>query len=115
MKEQRKLIRLEVSDFLEIRSVDAVKAVTCTCVNITSMGVCFCSQEEFKPGQNLIINYFMPDELDSVQLSVCSRWSEFVGTKQGYFCGAEIVSIEEGKQEKFVNYYLQRLQDRLSK
>jgi hypothetical protein len=115
MKELRKLIRLDVSDFLEISAVDAVKIIPCACVNITSMGICFSSQEEFKKYQNLFINYFIPDELDTVQLAVRVLWSEFVTPKHGYFCGGEILSIEDNKQDKFVGYYLQKLQERLSK
>jgi len=115
MKEQRKLIRLDVSDFLEIRAADSAKIARSTAVNITTMGICFSSQTEWQKGQILTIYYFIPDELDSVQLTVKVCWNEFVNPKQGYFCGGEIVSVEDDKQEKFVAYYAQRLEDRLSR
>lgn len=115
MKEQRKLIRLDVSDFLEIRATDSPKICRTTAVNITSMGICFSSQTEWQKGQTLVIYYFIPDELDSVQLNVRICWTEFINPKQGYFCGGEILSIEEDKQEKFIAYYAARLEDRLSR
>ena len=114
MKEQRKLIRLNVADFLEIRAGDSQKIVRSTSINITSMGICFSSQTEWLKGQDLIIYYFIPDELDSVQLTVKVCWSEFINPKQGYFCGGEIINIEDDKQEKFIAYYTQRLEDHLS-
>jgi len=115
MKEQRRLVRLNVADFLDIRAADSQKVIRSTAVNITSMGICFSSQDEWQKGQTLTIYYFMPDELDSVQLTVRICWTEFINPKQGYFCGGEILSIEEDKQEKFIAYYTQRLEDRLSR
>ncbi len=115
MKELRKLIRLNVSDFLDIRLVDSPAVVKGKCVNVTSMGICFSSPTEWVKGQSLVIYYFIPEELDSVELTVKIIWSEFVDSRNGYFCGGEIAAIEEAKQEKFINYYMQKLEDRFSR
>lgn len=113
MENKRKLIRLEVKDFLEIRPINELgKTVKAETKNFSLMGVCFSSMIEWKKGQVLHIDYFITDELDSVQMKVVVVWSEFIDYEQGYFCGGEIVDIEPEKQEKFANYYFQKLKDK---
>ncbi|MDP2922555.1 MAG: hypothetical protein Q8O30_02385 [Candidatus Omnitrophota bacterium] len=110
MNNKRGLLRLKVSDFLEIRSLNEVaKIYRAKAQDVTPMGICFSSELEWKRGQVLLIDYFIPDEFDSVKLKVAVVWSEFISTEQGYFCGGEIVEIEKEKQEKFHSYYSQRL------
>ncbi|MBU1122043.1 MAG: hypothetical protein ABIH71_05505 [Candidatus Omnitrophota bacterium] len=113
MDNQRKLIRLEVKDFLEIKLVDEVaKTIKAAADNFTLMGICFTSQQEWKKGQVLLIDYFMPSELDSVKLKISVVWSELIDSEKGYFCGGEIGEIEDTKQDKFASYYFQRLKER---
>jgi len=110
MENKRKLLRLKVSDFLEIRSLNEVaKVYRAKVQDITPMGICFSSEVEWKKGQVLLIDYFIPDEFDSIKLKVAVVWSEFISTDQGYFCGGEISEVEKEKEEKFRNYYLQKL------
>ena len=111
--EKRRLIRLEVSDFLEIRPLDEVaRKIKGKTKDFSLMGICFSSEVECKKGQVLFIDYFIPQDLDSVKLKVVIIWSEFISPQEGYFCGGEIVSVEENKHEKFANYYFQKLRER---
>ncbi|UCD15652.1 MAG: hypothetical protein JSV34_00950 [Candidatus Omnitrophota bacterium] len=113
MDNQRRLVRLEVKDFLEIRPLDeVVEVVKGETDNFTLMGICFTSQIEWKKGQLLFIDYFIPSELDSVKLKIAVVWSELIDSENGYFCGGEIVEVEEDKEEKFASYYFQRLKER---
>ncbi|MCP4652553.1 MAG: hypothetical protein GY858_04120 [Candidatus Omnitrophica bacterium] len=115
MEKQRKLIRLDTDDFLEIRLLDDSVKSKGSSKNITSMGICFSSENNWQKDQILLINYFLPDELDSVKLKVVVVWSEFIDPESGYFCGGEITEIEEGKEDQFAHYYLQQLKDRFCK
>ncbi|MFA7676739.1 MAG: PilZ domain-containing protein [Candidatus Omnitrophota bacterium] len=116
MENNRKLIRLNVGDFLEIKPVDkgdrSYKGKT---RDLTLMGICFSSQAQWERGQVLEIDYFISEEMDSFKIKIVVVWSEFIDTAHGYFCGGEIIEIEEGKQDKFAGYYLKRLQERFSK
>lgn len=113
MDNQRRLLRLEVKDFLEIRPLNELaEYVKGDSRDFTLMGICFTSQVEWKKGRVLLIDYFIPDELDSVKLKVAVVWSEFIDPQNGYFCGGQIVEVENEKQDKFANYYFQKLKDR---
>lgn len=115
MQEQRQLIRLEVADFLEIRLLENQPPIKGRGRNISSMGICFSCQSEWTRGQVLLIDYFIPEDMDSVKLKVLVIWSEFIDPESGFFCGGEIIDIEDGKIDQFVAYYLQRLEDRFYK
>ena len=109
---RRKLIRLDANDFLEMRPLNEVgKRIKGESKNITPMGICFSSEMEWRKGEVLFINYFLPDDFDSVKLKVTVVWSEYIDAHAGYFCGAEIMDIEKDKQDKFSNYYSQKLKD----
>jgi hypothetical protein len=113
MSSERKLIRLDVKDFLEMRPLDEVaKCHEGESQNFTLMGICFSSQAQWKRGQVLLIDYFIPTELDSVKMKVVVKWAEFIGPEKGHFCGGEIIEVEEKKEEKFANYYYQKLKER---
>jgi hypothetical protein len=108
---RRSLLRLKVSDFLEIRPLNEVaRCIRAKAQDFTPMGICFSSEAEWKHGQVLLIDYFMPEEFDSVKIKVAVIWSEFIDQSAGYFCGAQIIEIEKDKQEKFYNYYSHKLQ-----
>ncbi len=113
MENKRRLIRLDVGDFLKIRPLDEVGAcIKSESTNFSLMGICFSSESEWQKGQVLLIDYFIPEELDSVQLKIVVVWSELIDSKCGYFCGGEVIDVEEAKQEKFASYYFKRLKDR---
>ena len=119
MENKRRLIRLDVEDFLEIRLLNEVGICTKSTLsgtgkstNFSLMGVCFSSEMEWQKGQVLLINYFIPEELDSVQLKIVVVWSELIDSKNGYFCGGEVIDIEENKQKKFTSYYFKQLKDK---
>ena len=114
MENRRQLIRLEVGDFLEVKPLNEIGKIYKTrAKNFTLMGVCFTSEVEWKKGQVLYIDYFIPEELDSVRLKMVVVWSELIDSKNGYFCGGKILEVEEKKQEKFASYYYKKLKDRL--
>jgi len=116
MEQRRRLVRLDAADFIEIQSLNEVGRLhQAKAKNFTLMGICFSCEVEWQKGQVLLIDYFLPDELDSVQLKMVVIWSEFIGPEAGYFCGGEIIEIEQEKQEKFANYYLKKLQQRFLK
>lgn len=113
MENRRKLIRLNVGDFLEIRPLDdQQRTYKAKAKDLTLMGVCFSCDAEWQKGQVLLIDYFIPEELDSVKLKMVVSWSEFIDPENGYFCGGEIIDIEAAKEDKFASYYYQRLKER---
>lgn len=113
---RRQLIRLNAGDFLEIRSIEeAGKMQKGKSKDLTLMGICFSSELEWKKGQVLLIDYFIPEELDSVELKVLVVWSEFIDPENGYFCGGEIRDIEQAKQDKFCAYYYKKLKEKFLK
>lgn len=102
---------MKVGDFLEIRSLNEVaRVVKAKVQDVTPMGICFSSEMEWKRGQVLLIDYFIPDEFDSIKLKIAVIWSEFISTQEGYFCGGEITEIEKEKQDAFTNYYFNKIQ-----
>lgn len=116
MEQRRRLIRLDAADFIEVRTLNEVgKVYQAHAKNFTLMGICFSCELEWQKGQVLLIDYFLPEALDSVRLKMVVSWSEFIGPEDGYFCGGEIIEIEQEKQEQFANYYLKKLQQRFSK
>ncbi len=113
MDNARKLIRVNVGDFLEIRPLNEVgKRTKGRGRNLTLMGLCFSSKYQWQKGQVLFIDYFIPEELDSVRLKMVVIWTEFVDSENGYFCGGEITEVEKQKEAKFANYYFKKIQER---
>ncbi len=113
MANERRLIRLEVGDFLEIRPLNENgKVLKSKTKDFTLMGTCFVSEVEWKKGQVLLIDYFIPEVLDSIVLKMVVIWSEFIDIDKGYFCGGEILEVEEAKQQEFANYYFKKLKEK---
>jgi len=111
--EKRKLLRLDTNDFLQITPLSEVgKKIKGTARNITYAGICFCCEVEWRKGDVLLIDYFIKEKFDSVKLKVLVVWSEFISQDIGYFCGGEIIDIEEEKKEMFFNYYFKKIEGR---
>ncbi|MCF7907997.1 MAG: hypothetical protein K9L86_03890 [Candidatus Omnitrophica bacterium] len=116
MENKRRILRLNVGDFVEIRPLSEVgKVHKGKAKDISPMGICFSSDTEWKTGQVLLIDYFIPEELDSIQLKLVVAWSEFIDPESGYFCGGELIDVEPSKETTFATYYFKRLQDRPSR
>lgn len=115
MENKRRILRLNVGDFVEIRPLNEVgrlhKGRT---KDLSLVGICFSTDTEWKKGQVLLIDYFIPEELDSIKLKLVVVWSEFIDPENGYFCGGELIDVESSKQSVFATYYFKKLQDRLS-
>jgi len=115
MENRRRLIRLNVGDFVEVRPLKEVgKTYKGKAKNLSLMGICFSSEVEWKKGQVLLIDYFIPEELDSIQLKIVVVWSEFIDPENGYFCGGELIDVEPSKESIFATYYFKKLQERFS-
>ncbi|MFH1768274.1 MAG: PilZ domain-containing protein [Candidatus Omnitrophota bacterium] len=113
MDNKRRFLRFEVDDFLRMEAVNEVMRFSDgRCFNLSLMGMCFFSQVEWQVQQGLIIDYFIPDSLDTVKLKVVVVWSELIGEQEGYLTGAEIVAMEEDKETQFINYYFHKLKER---
>lgn len=113
---RRQLIRLNVGDFLEIRPLEENgKVCKAQSKDFSLMGICFTSESQWQKGQVLVIDYFIPEELDSAELKMLVVWSEFIDPENGYFCGGEIIDIESLKQEKFCTYYYKKLKEKFLK
>ncbi len=110
MDNNRRFLRFEVNDFLELRPLNEVAHyVPGNSANLSLMGICFSSLVEWKTGQMLFIDYFMSGDSDSVKLKVVVVWSELIGDLEGYLTGARIIAVESEKESKFINYYFQKL------
>jgi hypothetical protein len=115
MDNKRRLVRLEASDFLQIKPINEVgKIYEAQASDFTFMGICFCSSVQWKNGQVLAINYFLSEDNEPVKMKMIVIWSEFISSKQGYFCGGQIAKIEENKQAQFAHYYYKKLKEKLS-
>ncbi|MFH1505146.1 MAG: PilZ domain-containing protein [Candidatus Omnitrophota bacterium] len=113
MDNKRRLVRLDVGDFLEVQSLNEIgRTYSGKSKDITLMGVCFSSKAEWPRGSVLLIDYFIPEDLDSVRLKMTVVWSELIDADAGYFCGGEIIDIQDNKQGKFANYYFKKLKER---
>lgn len=110
MNNQRRFVRLEVADFLEIRPSELSQPLSKgASANLTPMGICFFSEVQWDKNQVLDIDYFIPQEHESVLLKARMIWSEFISEKDGYLNGGEILDVAPDKELIFVNYYFQKL------
>ena len=113
MENRRRFLRFEVQDFLEVRPLNEVaKYVKGKSYNLSLMGICFSSEVEWKKGQVLFIDYFIPEDMDSIQLKISIVWSEFINEAEGYLTGAQIIHVDPQKELRFVNYYFQKLKEK---
>jgi len=113
MDERRRFLRFEVNDFLEVRPLNEPACYAQgRSFNLSLMGICFFSEIQWKRGQVLLIDYFIPTLLDSIKLKVVVVWSELIDDQKGYLTGAQIIDVDKDKENQFVNYYYQRLKER---
>ena len=112
MDNRRRFVRFEVSDFLELSPLKEVaRYVKGKSFNLSLMGMCFSSQIAWEKGHVLLVDYFIPNDFDSVKLKIVVVWSELIGDEEGYLTGAEIIDVEQEKEAKFINYYYQKLKE----
>jgi len=115
VENRRRFLRLETKDFLNIFPLDeTAQEVKGKVFNFSLLGICFSSPIKWKKGQILLIDYFIPSQLDSVKLKVAIIWSELVGENE-YLCGAQIVDIDREKENMFINYYFHKLKEKYLK
>ena len=115
VENRRRFLRLKTEDFLEILPLNETSCqIKGRVFNFSLLGICFSSPVEWKKGQVLLIDYFIPSQLDSVKLKVAIIWSELVGENE-YLCGAQIVDIDREKENMFINYYFHKLKEKYLK
>ncbi len=115
MENRRRFLRLETEDFLKILPLDEVaQRVKGKAFNFSLLGICFSSPVEWKKGQILLIDYFIPSQLDSVKLKVAIIWTELIKEDE-YLCGAQIIGIDREKENMFINYYFHKLKEKYLK
>ncbi|OQX80132.1 MAG: hypothetical protein B6D56_05705 [Candidatus Omnitrophica bacterium 4484_70.1] len=115
MNNRRRFLRLETEDFLKVLPLNEVaREVEGKVFNLSLLGICFSSPVKWEKGQVLLIEYFIPPQLDSIKLKIMIIWSELVKENE-YLCGAQIIDIDHSKEDMFVNYYFHKLKEKYLK
>ena len=110
---KRRFVRFNVEDILEIRAVTEVaKKFRSVSRDFSLIGMCFFSDFKWDPGQVLIIEYFMPEELEAVKIKANVVWSEFIDDRKGFLVGVEILDIDNKNADKFTQYYFRKVKER---
>ncbi|MFC1514454.1 PilZ domain-containing protein [Candidatus Omnitrophota bacterium] len=110
---KRKFVRFNVEDILEIRALTEVaKKFRSVSRDFSLIGMCFFSDFKWDVGQVLIIEYFLPEDLEAVKIKTNVVWSEFIDDKKGFLVGVEILDIDAKNADKFTQYYFRKVRER---
>ena len=110
---KRRFVRFEVEDILELRPLPEVaKKFRATSKNLSLIGICFFSDFKWERGQVLLIEYFLPEDLEPVKVKTSVVWSEFINDEKGFLVGVEILDVEQKNADKFINYYFKKIRER---
>jgi hypothetical protein len=113
MENKRKFLRFDVEDILEIHPLGEVaKKFRSLARDFSLIGVCFFSDFRWDRGQVLMMDYFIPDCMESVKIKTCVVWSEFVSDSKGFLVGVEILDIEDKASQKFMEYYFKKVREK---
>ena len=113
MENKRRFVRFETEDILEIKPLPEIaKKIKAVSQNFSIIGICFFSDYKWKKGQVLLIEYFIPEELEPVKMKASVVWAEFVDERKGFLVGVEILDIEEKNAERFVNHYFKKVREK---
>ncbi|MBN2120037.1 MAG: PilZ domain-containing protein [Candidatus Omnitrophica bacterium] len=113
MPNRRKFVRFEVEDILEVRPLSEVaRKFKSVSKDFSVIGICFFSDFKWEKGQVLLIEYFLPEDLEAVKLKAGVVWSEFIDDKKGFLVGVEILDLEDKHADKFTNYYFRKVRER---
>ena len=104
---QRKFIRIETTDFIEIRPSDGIGSIPKKLIvkDFSMMGVCFYCPIQWCYGQALTVSYVIPGSMEEVEMRLKVMWSELVDETRGYLIGTSILYIESNGVEAFLRYY----------
>ena len=103
---QRRFIRIETSDLIEIRPADGIGTARKAVVKDFSMlGICFYCPIQWCYGQALEINYSVPGTGIDVALRARVMWSELIDENRGYLIGTSIMYIEDYGIDAFLRHY----------
>jgi hypothetical protein len=108
---ERRFIRIENSDLLEVRLLDGSPAATVTARDFSPLGICFYSPLCWESGQQLVLRYAVPETTDNVEMSIVIVWSELIDDERGFLVGARISDIGDAGLEAFLRYYYKKVKD----
>ncbi len=112
MDNKRRFVRFETEDILEIRPLPEVsRKFKAKLKDFSLIGMCFFSDFRWDRGQVLMIEYFLPEENESVKIKAGVVWSELIDDKKGFLVGIEILDIEDKNSAKFTNYYFRKVKE----
>ncbi|RKY43118.1 MAG: hypothetical protein DRP80_05975 [Candidatus Omnitrophota bacterium] len=110
---RRRFIRFETEDILEVRPLPEIaKKIKVISKDFSLIGICFFSEYQWEKGQVLLVEYFLPEELEPVKIKANVVWAEFVDEKKGFLVGVEILDIEEKNAEKFLHHYFKKVKEK---
>ncbi len=101
----RSIVRVNSEDFLKISSIKGTVKKDDYLFNIN---ICFDSPTEWRKGQELFIDYFLAEALDSIELVILVLWSEFISPKVGYFIGGEVIKVQDIKKSIFMTHFVNK-------
>jgi len=108
---ERRFIRIENSDLLEVRPLDGSPAATVTARDFSLLGICFYSPLCWDSGQRLALRYSVPGTADDVEMTIVIVWSELIDDERGFLIGARISDIRDGGLDAFLRYYYKKVKD----
>jgi hypothetical protein len=110
-KRERKFIRIDTSDLVEVRPINGLGPKTAITRDFSMMGVCFYSPIQWEHGQPLLMRYSVPGSLDDVMMNVRIVWSELIDENHGFLIGAQIGEIDTEGLDAFLRYYYKKVKD----
>ena len=108
---QRRFIRVETSDLIEVRPADGGFIKKVKLRDVSLMGICFYCPIQWNFGQSLSISYAVPGSLNHISMRVKVMWSELIDEQQGYLVGTAIHYINDEGIDAFARYYHDKLNE----
>ena len=87
MVNQRRFVRIDTDDILEIRPYDGAMFVKTTIKDFSLMGVCFYSPFKYSYGQLLLARFAVSGRDEGIVMRLRVSWSELIDEQRGYLVG----------------------------
>jgi len=111
MLHQRRFVRIDTKDILEIRPYEGAMFVKTTIKDFSLMGVCFYSPFKYTFGQLLIARFAVNGKEDGITMRLKVSWSELIDEQRGYLVGTEITEVDETGIDNFLRYYYEKVKE----
>jgi len=108
---ERRFIRVESPDLLEIRPLSGLPAKTVLTRDFSLLGICFYSPVCWEFGQPLGVRYSIPGTLEEVGMKIRIVWSELIDDDHGFLVGAQICEVDDAGLNTFLRYYYKKVKD----